>query len=210
MTRRKTESGIMDEIRRFTILIEDCLPANRRRDALITLERLRQNRRVSQWHHATGFRYWTARSSHPLSDRSLVRSMGILGFCRESEHRSLLIKPEIESWFPDLFRHGLPQGYYIDRSERDLRLGLVRVDAGHTSISRIVARTARLIDRHRRQIGFRTLMTEKRFDLTWIVATRRKQIRLGEALHPLEHSGICLQVRSNPELLHLIAPIQQS
>ena len=174
----------------------------------LTFQRLVADRRISQWRHESGLQYWTGWSSRPQTNLSLVRSLGILLFCQQSESRSLVTKDELETWFPDLFRHGLPAGQYLNRQSTAVRLGHIRVDAGQSKISRLVARTDRLVHKYRQQSGFRQLIDNGQFELTWIVPTLPKQYRLIQALKVIAGSGVHLRVCAIPELLNVIAPIK--
>ena len=202
------EQLMLDQISRFKVVFPYCLAVCDREVAAVTLDRLVRDRVVSPWAHRSGLRYWTRRATQPLSDVSLVRSLGVLLFCRQSPTRSLVTRYELESYFPTLFRHGLPAGHYVDQQGNTPRLGNVRVDSGQSKIARIVSRTTRLIQNYRNQTHFRDLIDSGQFELTWIVPTAQKQRGLTDALRSLRGSGIDLRVCVIPELLNVIAPIQ--
>lgn len=201
------ENSVMDELKRYTLLIDQFLPTNASETTQPMVRRLVRARRVSQWTHRSGLRYWTVRAPRPLSDRSLARAFGILLFCRQSATRSLVTTAEIESYFPTLFRHGLPGGHYVDSTYDSSRLGHVRVDGSCSKVSRIVSCTAKMIHDYRKQPGFRDLIDSDRFELTWLVPTKPKQHRVATCLQPLTASGIPIRVCAIPELLNLLAPI---
>lgn len=202
------EKNLLDQILRCKVVFPSYLAAEERDVTAVALERLVRDRVVSPWVHRSGLRYWTRPATQPLSDVSLVRSLGVLLFCRQSHTRSLVTRNELESCFPTLFRHGLPAGHYVDQQGDTPRLGNVRVDSGRTKIARILSRTTRLIQNYRNQTHFRDLIDSGHFELTWIVPTAQKQRRLSDALRPLRGSGIDLKVGTIPELLNVIAPIQ--
>lgn len=204
----QTEHFLFEFIARYTIVTDACWSVADREQVASTLRRLVDKRQISEWRHGTGLRYWTAKASRPLSDRSLIRSLGILYFCQDSTSRSLVTKQELAACFPDLFRHGLPAGHYIDRNPASLCLGLVRVDPGQARINRIVSRTAQLVHSYRQRSGFRQLIDQGQFELTWIVPTIPKQRRLAHALNFVKASGIRARVCAIPELLDVIMPIQ--
>lgn len=205
----KPQRLISESIDRYTIAVDRCLPIRDRERAMLAIHLLVRAERIAQWHHACGLRYWTAAGERPLSVTSLARALGVLTFCHGSKSRSLVTTPEMEAYFPKLFRHGLPAGHYVDVSPQSTRLGNVRVDAGQSKISRIVTRTQRSIQKYERQEGFRELIRKGDFELTWIVPTHPKQQRLAEALHPLTGSGVHLKVIAIPELLNIVAHIPQ-
>lgn len=203
----KSEQTIIDYIDRHTIAVDRCLPIEDRERSMLAVNQLVRAGRISEWHHECGLRYWTAANGRPLSDTSLARSLGILTFCHGSDSRSLITRQELETYFPQMFRHGLPAGHYIEATPQSTRLGNVRVDSGQPKISRIVTRTQRSIQKYERQAGFRELIRSGDFELTWIVPTHAKQRRLVEALTSLTDSGIRLRVIAIPELLNVIAHI---
>ena len=201
----KSEQIMLDFIDRHTIAADRCLPIEDRERAMLAIDVLLRAGRISEWNHACGLRYWTAASEKPLSDASLTRSLAILTFCHGSKSRSLITRAELEHYFPQMFRHGLPAGHYIENSADFTRLGNIRVDAGLAKINRIVARTQRAIQKYEQQPGFRDLIRNSDFELTWIVPTPPKQRRLTESLAPLSGSGVHLRVIAIPELLNVIA-----
>lgn len=205
----KPQRLIKESIDRYTIAVDRCLPFRGRERAMLAIDLLVRAGRITQWHHACGLRYWTAAGRRPLSVTSLARALGVLTFCHGSKSRSLVTTPEMEAYFPKLFRHGLPAGHYVDASPQSTRLGNVSVDAGRSKITRIVARTQRRIQKYERQEGFRELIRKGDFELTWIVPTHPKQQRLAEAIQPLTGSGVHLKVIAIPELLNIVAHIPQ-
>jgi len=205
----KPQRLIKESIDRYTIAVDRCLPVRDRERAMLAIDVLVRAGQITQWHHACGLRYWTAGGLRPLSDTSLARSLGVLTFCHGSKSRSLITQEELETYFPKMFRHGLPAGHYIDATPEFTRLGNVRVDGGQSKSNRIVARTQRSIQKYEQQAGFHELIHDGRFELTWIVPTQPKQQRLAEALHPLCDSGVHLKVIAIPELLNIVAHVPQ-
>ncbi len=205
----KPQRLILEFIDRYTLAVDRCLPVTDRERAMLAVDLLLRAGRISQWRHACGLRYWTAATQKPLSDSSLARALGILTFCHGSESRSPVTPLEMETYFPKLFRHGLPAGHYVDATSQSTRLGNIRVDTGQSKINRIVSRTQRSIEKYERQDGFRELIHNGDFELTWIVPTHSKQRRLAEALHPLEGSGVHMNVVAFTELLNIVAHIPQ-
>ncbi len=205
----KPQRLILEFIDRYTLAVDRCLPVTDRERAMLAVDLLLRTGRISQWHHACGLRYWTAANQKPLSDSSLARALSILTYCHGSESRSPVTQTQMETYFPKLFRHGLPAGHYVDATSQSTRLGNIRVDTGQSKINRIVSRTQRSIDKYERQDGFRELIHNGAFELTWIVPTHSKQRRLAEALHPLEGSGVHMNVVAFTELLNIVAHIPQ-
>ncbi len=207
----KPEQIIMDFINRHTIFVVSCLPIEDRERAILAIDLLMQAGRIREWHHDCGLSYWTAAClrPRPLSNTSLARAFGIFMFCHGSEAHSLITREELETYFPKVFRHGLPAGHYASVTSQSQRLGNVRVDVGQSRINRIVTRAHHSIQQYEQQPGFRELIRDGNFELTWIVPTHSKQRRLIEALQPLTGSGIHLDVIAMPELLNILVPIPQ-
>ncbi len=202
----KTEPHLIEYIIRHTMIIDSCLCVENREQAVVSLDRLIRSRHVSEWHHESGLRYWTLFSENPLSDRSLACAFGRLLFWQKTNARSAISSDDIRNYFPRLFRHGLPSGYYVELVQQQARLGYAKVDSC-SRISRIVSCTLKMIDQHRSHFAFRELIDEERFTITWIVATGAKQRRLINAFRFIQASGIKLDVQVNPDLLDIIAPI---
>lgn len=202
----KTERPIIDHIMRHTIATDRLLPIEDRERAMITIARMVRSKQISQWQHDSGLRYWTLLASRPLSDSSLVNALGLTLFLHETTKRSALNSDDIREYFPQLFRHGLPNGYFVERNERGTGLGYAKVDV-RSRVSRIVERSLRSIDKHRSHPPFRELIDEGRFALTWIVATDAKQRRLTDALRPVSASGVSIRVCVIRDLLDIVAPI---
>ncbi|WP_145421201.1 hypothetical protein [Planctomycetes bacterium K23_9] len=203
------QQNMIDFINRHTIALDRCLPIKDRERAMLAIDLLVRAGQVSEWHHASGLRYWTAANAKPLSDPSLARAFGILMFCHSSASRSLVTKNDLENYFPKLFRHGLPAGHYVDATAQSQRLGNVCVDTGQSRISRIVDRARCSIGKCEQQAGIRELIRRGEFELAWIVPTLPKQRRLTEALQPFDASGIRLKVIAIPDLLNVAAHLPQ-
>jgi len=97
-------------------------------------------------------------------------------FCRGSKvKRNLLTIQSVKRYFPMLYRHGLPWGYYVDASNKKPVLGLLRVDTHLLQVNRIWQRSLDLLETHRRSPAFRRLIVGHQFVITWAVATNSKQ-----------------------------------
>lgn len=208
MHQTKMESLLLEHIARHTIAIDRYLPTDNRERALLGLERLHRMGQISQWTHQSGLRYWTRSASKPLSDSSLVRSLGFLLFCQQPTRRRLT-SSDIDEFFPSLFRHGLPGGHYIDCETDSPCLGRACVDTGASKVKRITVRAGEMIRKYRQSEAFNVLLKDNRFQITWIVPTTAKQHRLTEALAPLVLTGVNCRVCAIPELLNVLAPIPQ-
>jgi len=93
---------------------------------------------------------------------------------QETEHRRLLTKGELQTWFPALFRPGLPHGYFVDQSERRPSLGLLQVDTHLRDSRRIQAEFSEQIRRHCVAPGFQQLIEHGQFRLVLLVASNAK------------------------------------
>ena len=158
--------------------------------------------------HVSGLSYAFIPQRGLPSPTAIARSLAIHAFvCDSSQKSSLLNKHDLKKYFPDLFRSGLPRGYYVNTFESTPRLGLVRVDADPDDIVRIVQLAHRLIQRHQKLSGFRSLMATGQFEITFLVATCAKSRRLRLALDALSKSGVLFRSEAVPLLLDLVAPL---
>lgn len=205
----ETERLILEQIRRHKISIERLLPMEVPDRALSTIEKLVQTRRISQWDHECGMRYWTQFAKRPLSNQSLIGALGMLLFLDQSSGRTAITPEDISTYFPHLFRKGLPRGYFVEHHQRHTRLGLAKVDSC-SRVSRIVSRTLRCIDKHRSDAGFRTLIDEDLFEIVWIMPTREKCRRTAAALALCQASQVSVRTIEIPELLEVSAAIPSS
>ena len=206
MSNWNSAQPIIEHLTRHTILVDRILRVEDRKQAMPVINHLVHSRHLSEWQHESGLRYWTLFSENPLSDRSLARALGRLLFLQENNARSAISSDDIHNYFPQLFRHGLPNGYYVEQVQQQARLGLAKVDSS-SRISRIVSRTLKMIDQHRSHFAFRELIDEERFTITWIVATSAKQRRLIHAFRFIQASGVDLRVHVIADLLEVLCPI---
>ena len=72
------------------------------------------------------------------STKNVARCLASYAFCYSAvAKRTLLTKLDVRQYFPMLFRHGLPSGYYVDTTGQVPVLGLLRVDLHLTPVNRI-------------------------------------------------------------------------
>lgn len=106
---------------------------------------------------------------------AIARCVAAQAFCQSAKsRRTLLTKNELAQFFPTLFRHGLPAGYYVHTTTETPVLGLLRVDIRFSPANRIVKRSLTAFEKHRHQSTFRKLILSHQFEITWLVATESK------------------------------------
>ena len=138
---------------------------------------------------------------------SVARCIATQTFCRASEtKRTLLTKPEVKRFFPTLFRHGLPAGYYVDANDGLPVLGICRVDVHFAHISRIWRRSLDLFENHRQQPEFRRLIMGHQFEITWVVATNSKANAIRHLARSRQHD-VPIDAQHIPILLNQLAPL---
>jgi hypothetical protein len=205
---RRCKNAILDHVRRYTIGVENVLVKSVPGDVVKCVRRLVSARQLRECNHPRGFRYLTLFHRPTLSEKAFVRRYAVACFCESpGSRRSLLIRAEIERYFPNIFRHGMPGGYYVDSSDERPRFGHVRVDVAPARTDRILSRAVNLIERHMRNSGIRQLIAQRQFEITFIVATLQKARRLHTEFRKLDQSGVAVHAHAVPELLELIAPI---
>ncbi len=203
----KIEKRIVACVRRYRIATEDVLRKSLSGDVALALRRLIRDQRLREHVHRSGIRYVTRHSQPKLSDTALARALASLTFCHARDtKRTLLTRADVRQYFPDLFRYGMPSGCYLDTSNKQPRFGYLRVDTMPSAISRIVSRTARLLDGCRKQSGFRELMSLNSFEICWLVPSRPKAIRLQLAFQALSSGGVRLRAAHVPVLFEVLAP----
>lgn len=205
---RRCKRAILDHVLRYAIGVESVLARSVPGDVTSCVRRLVSGRQLRECSHPRGFRYLTLGHRPMLSEEAFVRRYAVVCFCETpGSCRSLLTRAEIEQYFPNVFRHGMPGGYYVDTSEERPRFGHIRVDAPPARTPRILSRAVNLIDRHCRSDGIRQLVTQRQFDITFIVATLQKARRLHTEFRKFDHSGVTVHAHAVRELLELITPI---
>lgn len=202
--------AIRDILNRNRLICEQSLLTSDKEHLLQLIRSLCVKGILSRWTHASGLTYWTKPGPRPLSEQSLVRSLGVAVFDGQFQQRRIVTSEVIGKMYPSLHRNGLPSGYYIDRRTSKTKLGLVRVDSSNSKLNRIANRAVRTTQSYRKQPEFRRLIDDGLFEMTWIVPTHAKRKRLEQKLCPLTATGIGFQVIVVPLLLRVLAPIAPS
>jgi len=172
-------------------------------------ECLRNSRRFQLVTSANGQTLIASRSKGRPSDVAIARAIATQHFChREPAKPRLLSHRNIETYFPTLFRKGLPAGYYVCRTENKPVLGLLRVDTRTKPIARILSNADSLAQRHFKRREFRQLHRTGQFELTWLVPTEAKKRALEIAITSFNARSFTLRAFVVPELLELLAPLQ--
>ncbi len=141
------------------------------------------------------------------SSAAVARCVAAQAFCRASESkRTLLTKTEVTRFFPTLFRHGLPAGYYVDSTTETPRLGLLRVDVHFSPVNRIMQRSIDTIETHRRHSGFRKLILADQFEISWLVATESKANAIRLLVRRQQHD-IPVDAHAETSLLNQLTPL---
>ncbi len=147
------------------------------------------------------------RRRNPPAMKTIARCIATQSFCRSSElKRTLLTKQDVKRFFPTLFRHGLPAGYYVDAAHEKPLLGLLRIDVHALHINRIWQRSLELFERHYQQSEFRKLILGQQFEITWVVATGSKANAIRH-LASKQQREIPIDAQHFPLLLNQLAPL---
>lgn len=145
----------------------------------------------------------------PLSEAAKIKNYAMLAFCcLGAQPRHRLNHADFDGCFPNLARPGLPMNYYVDTSQRQPRLGFIRVDAGGRGRwDRVVAKCRNDVEVHYAKDGFRKFIDRNAFEITLITALPQKARRLAESIGALRDERVgMIRVLAMPELLNLIAP----
>jgi hypothetical protein len=141
----------------------------------------------------------------PLSEPAKIRALAMIRFCCLAESpRHRLQDSELAQGFPDLYRPGLPNGYYFDPAASG-RLGLLRIDAGRRGRwDRVIHSIRKDIAEHLDRPAFRRIIQAGRFEITVITTFRQKARRIYESLIP-DARRLPIRVVAMVELLPLVA-----
>ena len=158
-------------------------------------------------HGLTGGGAICQRRRKPPAKIVISRCIAIHQFCRASTiKRTLLMKQEVKRYFPNLFRKGLPAGYYVDANGEKPVLGMLRVDVQLTPIRRIWQRSVALTEKHRTQTEFRKLIASKQFEITWLVPTDSKANTIRRVGFTNQHASYPVNADTIPFLLDQLIP----
>jgi len=113
------------------------------------------------------------RHRRPPANLAIAKSVACQSYCIRNRC-TFLTKDEIGRYFPNIFRHGLPRGYYVRQQFDKPLLGLLKIDNHRLPVSRLIESTVGLSQAHLRRGGFRQLIQKEQFELTWLVPTDSK------------------------------------
>lgn len=143
-----------------------------------------RNRAMEILQHSMNFQLFVSSSGDQcvcLRQRQLPSATAVAGclasqsFCNSGKaKRTSLTNDDVEHYFPSLFRHGLPSGYYVDSTNKTPVLGLLRVDTHLTPVNRIWQRSLKFFEKHHHIPVFRDLILRQQFQIAWAVATASK------------------------------------
>ena len=145
--------------------------------------------------------------SGPLTEPAKLRAYAMLRFCCLSTCPRMRLTPDdMRKHFPDLYRNGMPQGYYFDSHDQG-KLGLLRIDAGGRGRwDRVVHSVLDDVIQHRQRPGFSRLMQVQRFEFTIATILPQKADRIRGAIEQKsELNNVAMRIVAMPELLPLIA-----
>ena len=144
----------------------------------------------------------------PAPLQGIARGIAIHTFCSdEANQRTFLMSDEICRYFPNLFRNGMPSGYYVDTSGDRAVLGFVRVDTGFDHVVRIRQQMRTQIERHSDVPGFAATAAAGQFEITFLVPTESKARIINNSSdhrsgQPLHYRAVAI-----PVLLDLLMPL---
>lgn len=178
-------------------------------DKEATQDYLLHHRRLQLITSAGGTIVVVSRSKRRPSEVAIVRAVATYQFCQNEPTRPrLLSHQDIETYFPSVFRKGLPSGYYVRNANHLPVLGLLRVDTNLKPIARLLSKSDAMAQRHLKQAEFRQLQRSEQFELTWLVPTaaKKRSLELKIASHRIYHFAFRAFVV--PKLLEMLVPLQ--
>ncbi|MCA9078706.1 MAG: hypothetical protein KDA93_27020 [Planctomycetaceae bacterium] len=206
--KRSVEHKVKAMIKRYRIVrLEDvCRELDVDQEA--TQEHLAHHRRLQSITSVDGTTVVVSRSKPPPSEVAIARAVATYQFCQNEPTRPrLLTHRDIETYFPSVFRKGLPSSYYVRDANRLPVLGLLRVDTNLKPIARLLSKSDAMVQRHLKQGEFRQLQRSDQFELTWLVPTaaKKRSLELNIASHRIHH--VAIRAFVVPELLEMLAPL---
>lgn len=211
MNRHRCLLDLMNEVRRYRIVLLDLLLANRPQPVGELMTVMQTCPELQLFDAASGDRCVCLRRRRLPAGQAVARAVSIQLFCRaDTMKRNLLTRRDIDQYFPTLFRSGLPSGYYVDRTNGSPSLGFVRVDTNLAPLSRIRHHTQELIERHANDAAFRPLISRQQFEVTWLVPTETKAAGINDIAATLRSSGIRCEAQCVPKLLELLVPLRNT
>jgi hypothetical protein len=196
---------LLADVERYRVIRRDLFCQHLSESQIKTLDRqLRYSRSIQTFHHACGLSLMLPRRRSVPSESSLASHVARYTFLhQETEHRRLLTKDELQTWFPALFRPGLPHGYFVDHSERRPSLGLLQVDTHLRDPRRIQAEFSDQIRKHSVAPGFQQLIEHRQFRLVMLVASSAKANVINALLLNSECPGVQCEAVAVPALFDM-------
>ncbi len=197
---------LLADIQRYRVVRKDLFCQKLSTSQIKRFDRqLRFNSSIQTFRHACGLSLIFPRRRAILSDSSLAAHVARYTFLhQETEHRRLLTKDELQTWFPTLFRPGMPHGYFVDHSERRPSLGLLQVDAHLRDPRRIQAGFSDQIRKHAVAPGFQQLIEHRQFRLVLLVASSAK----ANAINALSLNSECPGVQCEAVAVPILFDMQ--
>jgi hypothetical protein len=206
---RILDRRLNETVKRNRILLLDVVSAELGVDAELLLDLLTHHRHLQLLPFAGGVTVVTNRAKGRPSDVAIARAVAMQRFCQREPTRPRILSPEsIETYFPSLFRKGLPFGYYVRNAGLQPVLGLLRVDTHLKPVARLMSKSDSIAQRHFKQQEFRQLQRTGQFELTWLVPTEAKKRSLEIAVANLSSLSFTLRAFAVPEVLEILAPLQ--
>ncbi len=176
MTSGNLKTRLRKHLLRYRIAIVDLLLETVAQDDRTQAMRILQNHTDFQlFESVSGDRCVCLCRRQLPSTNAVAGCLASYAFCCSAvAKRTLLTKLDVRQYFPMLFRHGLPSGYYVDTTGQVPVLGLLRVDLHLTTVNRIWQRSSELFEKHRRHREFRKLILNHQFEIAWAVPTESK------------------------------------
>lgn len=208
--KRTLERKLNETVKRHRILLLDEVSAELGVDAEMLRDSLVHHRRLQLSTSVGGTTVVTRRAKGRPSDAAIARAIATQSFCRREPTRPRLLSPgDIETYFPSLFRKGLPSGYYVRNAAASKpMLGLLRIDTNAKPIGRLVSKSDSIVQGHFKQQEFRQLHRSGQFELTWLVPTNAKKRSLEITVANFRTLSFTLRAFAVPEMLDLLAPLQ--
>ena len=172
------------------------------------IQRIRRSRDLQLMKLPSGIEVVSISRKKPAPLQGIARGIAIHTFCGdETNHRTFLMSDEICRYFPNLFRNGMPSGYYVNTSGDRPVLGFVRVDTGLDHVVRIRQQMRTQIERHSDVPEFAATAAAGQFEITFLVPTESKARIINTASDHRSGQPLHCRAVAIPVLLDLLVPL---
>jgi hypothetical protein len=143
----------------------------------------------------------------PFTDQSLPSALAIAYYCATTGVKRFTAE-EFVTKYPYLCRRGVrSSGYFIEETEKGLRIGFFIIDRGATTRV-MLTKIRKVISKRYKLREFAKLMQDRRFVLVVLTGYEEKKQKLDQAIFRKHRGPVQVRVEVLPELGFLLTRLQ--